>query len=99
LQVKNCFPLFRSKFLLTCDEVESIESKRVTSRMTQKLLDILMTKDVKLAFETIYEFVSQRSYQGWLGQALRASLKEAKIDNYSPQTQTRVPEGKFYQYY
>ena len=46
--------------------------------MTQKLLDILMVKDVKLAFETIYDFVINRSYQAGLAKQLRLALKETR---------------------
>ena len=77
-QVKNCFPIFRSKFLLNADDVEEIEIKKTESKMTQKLIDILMKKDVKVAFETIFEYVTERCYQGNLAKTLREAYKEAK---------------------
>lgn len=72
------YPLFISKLLLSFDDVENIKAERTQLQRTEKLLNILLTKDPKLAFETIYYYVTDRCYQPSLGAELRNTLKSEK---------------------
>ena len=74
--IDHSYPFFRSKNLITKDDQEDIRSKTTTSRRTSCFLDILLTKDIRDAFDSLIKFIRDRGGQGFLIDHLNQKLAE-----------------------
>ena len=74
--IDHSYPFFRSKNLINQEDQEDIRSKSTTSKRTSCFLDILLTKDIKLAFDSLIKFIKDRGGQDFLVDYLNEKLAE-----------------------
>ena len=62
--------------MINQEDQEDIRSKSTTSKRTSCFLDILLTKDIKLAFDSLIKFIKDRGGQDFLVDYLNEKLAE-----------------------
>lgn len=78
--VDYCYPFFRSVSLISIEDQEEIKAERTSSQRTHKLIEIIMTKDVKLAFNSLKKFIKEKcGHQEFLINFLDAELQRYTI--------------------
>jgi hypothetical protein len=78
--VDYCYPFFRSVSLISIEDQEEIKAERTSSQKTNKLLEIIMTKDVQLAFNTLKRYIREKcGHQEFLINFLDAELQRFTV--------------------
>ena len=76
--VDYCYPFFRSRFLINSEEQETIQSLNTRQSRTRCLLEILLTKDIEFAFNSLKEYIDEKS-QKFLIDGLDKKYEENKF--------------------